>query len=58
MSKRMLWALLLIGLTVVVLLFNTDTITLDLLVTKIRTSAALIYLGFTAAGVAIGLLLR
>jgi len=58
LSKHLLIALMLIGVTVVVLLFNTNTITLELLVTSIRTSAALIYLGFTAAGVAIGLLLR
>jgi len=59
MSKNVLTALILIGLTVLILLFNAkSSISLDLLVTSIRQKAALIYLGFTVMGVWIGLLLR
>ncbi len=59
MSKKLIWALLLIGLTVVVLIFNTDKkASVDLINYSITYSRAVIYLGFTAVGVVIGLLLK
>ncbi len=59
MSKRLIWALVLIGLTVVVLLFNTDgKVSVELVNYTIRYSRAVVYLGFTVVGVVIGLLLK
>jgi len=59
MSKKHLYALVLIGLTVLVLLFNTkDVHNLNLFFTSIRAMAALVFLSFTAVGIVIGTLLR
>lgn len=58
MSKRMLWALLLIGLTVLVLIFNTGRESIDLVLFDVRTVKAVIYLVFLGVGVTIGALLR
>lgn len=60
MSKNLLISLILIALTVVVLLLNargTATVEFGVL-DGIKASAAMIYLGFTAVGVVIGVLLR
>jgi len=58
MNKRVLWALLLIVLCVVVFVLNGNKISLELGLTKIKTAAAFVYLGFTAVGVVIGAMLR
>ncbi len=58
MSKRMLWALLLIGLTVLVLIFNTGRDTVNLVLFDVRSVKAVIYLAFTGVGVVIGVLMR
>ncbi len=60
MSKNLIIAMILIALTVVVLLLNArGTATVELgVMDGIKASAAMIYLGFTAIGVVIGVLLR
>jgi len=59
MSKNVLTALILIALTVIVLLFNTKgSVPVELLLFQVRATAALVFLGFTAVGVTIGVLLR
>jgi uncharacterized integral membrane protein len=60
MSKNVLTALVLIALTVIVLLFNTkSSVSVELLLFQVRgATAALVFLGFTAVGVTIGVLLR
>ena len=59
MSKRLLYALLLIGLTVVILLFNKDTVDVNILGMIINNaSAAFTFLAFTIVGVLIGSLLK
>lgn len=58
MSKHMMWALLLIVLAVVVMLFNNKTMDLELLVTNLKVMKSIVFLGFTIVGVAIGMLLK
>lgn len=59
MSKRMITALVLIALMVIAMLLNAGhNVRLDLVVTTIRVSAAMAYLGFAALGVVVGILLR
>lgn len=58
MSKRLLWALLLIALTVVVLISTSGQTSVQLITFKISAAKSMIFLGFTAVGVAIGFLLK
>jgi hypothetical protein len=58
MSKRLLWALLLIAATVFVLVTNHGAITLNLAGFDVRTSMSVAFLAFSAVGVAIGMLLK
>lgn len=58
MNKRLLYALAIIGITVVVLLFNDGKTTVDLILTEIKTLKSMIFLAFAAIGVIIGVLLR
>ena len=61
MNKKMIYALALIGVSVVVLLINMggmDGITLNLLVTKIHAAKSMVLLGALALGVLIGVLLK
>ena len=58
MTKKLLWALILICLCVILIVLNRDSMSLNLLVTQVRTAESFVLLGFTAAGVAIGLLLK
>jgi hypothetical protein len=58
MSKRLIYALILIAATMVVLLFNRDPISVNLLVDHVRPMAALVYLFFVGLGVVIGVLLK
>ena len=58
MSKKLLWALILIVLTVLVLLFNRGSVDVNLLIGKISAMKALVFLGFTGLGVVIGCLLK
>ena len=59
MTKKLLWALVLIGLTVIVLLMNgRGSASVNLLVADVSAARSLVYLGFTAIGVASGVLLK
>jgi hypothetical protein len=59
MKKTLLAALVLLGLTVIVILFNSARLVdLNLLVTTVNMKAALAYFVFTALGVVIGVLLK
>lgn len=58
MNKRVLWALILIGLVVLVLIFNGGKISVDLLLVEVSTLKSLILLGFVGIGVIIGVLLK
>ena len=55
-----MWALLLMGLAVIVLLVNARgaRIEVDLLFTQLKAARSMIYLGFLAIGVVIGILLK
>lgn len=58
MKKNLIYALVIITLAILVMLFNTDRETVDLLVTEVRVMQAITYLCFMGLGVAVGLLLR
>ena len=61
MDRKKLIALVLLGLTALVLVLNVgmaDGITLNLLVTKIHAAKSIILLGAVSLGVAIGVLLK
>ena len=59
MERKLVWALVLIALAVIVLLFNIrEPATVHLIVTKIKAMSAFVYLGFIAYGVAVGVLLK
>ena len=58
MSRRQVFALLIIALLVVVLIFNRGTVDVNMLFTKIRGLKSLVFLGFISLGVIIGALLR
>ena len=58
MNKRVIWALLLIVLLILVLIFNRDPVNVDLLAFDINPMKSLAFLGFAVWGVVIGLLIR
>ena len=58
MSKNHKWALVLIGLAVMVLIFNRGKVSVDLVVTTVNGIKALVFLGFIAFGVLIGVLFK
>lgn len=59
MNKRLLYALILIGLSVVVLLFNRGSVDVNLVLTTIKSvKTSLAFLGFMAVGGVIGTLLK
>jgi hypothetical protein len=59
MNKALLTGLILLGLTVVVLLFNaTGRMDLNLVFDTVAVNKALSLLGFTTIGVVVGLLLK
>lgn len=58
MTKKLLTALILIGLTVIILVFNKGTVSVDLLITQWSAQKSLVFLVFAAVGVVIGLLLK
>ena len=58
MSKRLIWALIIIAVSVVVLIFNRHEVKVALIISDIRAMASLVYLFFIAVGVVIGVLLN
>lgn len=58
MSKKIIWALGILGLTVIVIVFNArGSVDINLMVTTISGLKSLVFLAFTGIGVVIGLLL-
>ena len=57
MSKKTIWALVMLGLTVIVLVFNMDSTKVNLVFGKISGIKSLVFFAFTSIGVVIGLLL-
>ena len=58
MNRNVLIALILIALSVIVLVFSRDQVTVSLVFYQFRALASLVYLGFIALGVVIGVLLK
>jgi len=58
MTKQVIWALVIIAVVVLVLIFNRGNVDVDLIVTKISALKSLVFLGFVGIGVAIGILLK
>ena len=58
MNKKIIYALVLIALTVVVLLLNRQGVDIKLFFTRLSMPASFAYLTFTGIGVIIGVLLK
>lgn len=58
MSRNVVIALVLIALSVIVLVFSSDQVSVNFVFTKVRGLASLVYLAFIALGVVIGVLLK
>ena len=59
MNKRILYALILIGAVVVVLIFNTDdNMTIHIIFTKLKAIKSLVLFAFAGVGVVIGILVK
>ncbi len=58
MSKKVLYALVIIALLVIVLIFNRGTVSINLLVDDVNFLKSMAFLMFTAIGVVIGVLLK
>ena len=58
MNKGLLFALIILALTVVVLLFQKGSVDVNLLFTRIEGLKSLVFLAFTGIGVAIGVLVK
>ena len=58
MNRSKIYALIIMGLTAVMLIFNRQSVRVDLLFTDVHGMAALVYLFFIGLGVSIGLLLK
>lgn len=58
MTKKLLFALILIGLTVVVLVMNRGSVEVNLILGSVNGMKSIVLFCFTAIGVAIGVLLK
>lgn len=58
MNKKVLYALVVIALEVIVLIFNRGRVGIDLIFFDIDPLKSLAFMSFTGIGVAIGLLLK
>jgi len=58
MSKKMIWALVMLALVVIVVVLNRGNTDVNLLFTKLSGMKSLVFLAFTGWGVVIGLLLK
>jgi uncharacterized integral membrane protein len=58
MKKQSIYALILIALLMVVFIVNRGKTDVNLLVTQVSALKSLVFLGFTAVGVVIGILLK
>lgn len=58
MSKKVLYALVIIGLLVILLIFNRGTVSINVLFDDVNCLKSIAFLIFTAIGVVIGVLLK
>lgn len=58
MNRQTTLALVLIAVLAIVFIFNRGTVSVNLLLVEFSTLKALVFLGFTAMGTLIGLLLK
>lgn len=59
MTKKVLWALILIFVVVIILIMNTrGSSSINLIVGEIKATSSIIYLCFVGVGVVIGILLK
>ena len=58
MTRKLMWALIIIAVVVLVLIFNKGDVDVNLIVTSISALKALVFLSFVIVGVAIGILLK
>lgn len=58
MNKGLLWAMLILVLAVLVLIFNKGSVSVDLIFTSVSGLKSLVFLAFISVGVAIGVLIK
>jgi uncharacterized integral membrane protein len=58
MNKGLLWAMLILVLAVLVLIFNKGSVSVNLLVCDISAMKSIVFLAFISVGVAIGVLIK
>jgi len=58
MNKGILWAMLILIISVLILIFNKGSVSVNLLVCDISAMKSIVFLGFISVGVAIGLLIK
>ncbi len=60
MNRKIFAALIILLLTALILVFNTKgpKLEIDLIVKTVKATKSIIFLGFTAAGVAVGMLIK
>ena len=58
MSKNILYALIIMAIAVVVLIFNKGDVDVNLLITKVTGLKSIVFLVFMGVGVSIGVLLK
>lgn len=58
MTKKMIVALVLMVLAIIIFIVNRKPAEVDLLVTTVKSIQSFVFLGFTALGVVIGVLLK
>ena len=58
MNKGLLWAMLILVVAVLVLIFNKGSVSVNLLVCDVSALKSLVFLAFISVGVAIGVLIK
>ena len=58
MNKSLVWAMLLLVVSVLILIFNKGSVSVDLLFTSISGLKSIVFLCFISVGVAIGVLIK
>jgi hypothetical protein len=58
MSKKIIWALIVLAVCIVIFIFNRRDLEVNLLVTTVKTTGGLVLFVFTGLGILVGLLLK
>lgn len=58
MNRQSVYALGIVAVLMVLFIFNRDMVEVDLVVIQFKALSALVFMGFTAVGVLIGVLLK